>query len=99
MAENLTPTQTAALRSVAWGMYHFGGLLTGSTTRRRTVLALCRKGLAESQGLVEQCDADGFFLHGRQMREGFGLTEAGIAEAVARDSYYAKELVKRDQQE
>ncbi|MCZ6868082.1 MAG: hypothetical protein O7G84_01100 [Gammaproteobacteria bacterium] len=94
----LTRAQRSALSALAWGQYYFGGLLTGGNTRRAVVLALCKKGLAESQGMVEQCDGDGFILHGRQMREAFGLTSAGLDEAVRLDCYYAKELVKRDQQ-
>lgn len=93
----LTPAQQDALGSLAWGTYHFGSLLTGRQTPRRVVMALCRKGLAQSVGLVEPCDDDGFRIEGRLEREGFSLTPQGIGVAVASGCYYAEKL--RGQQE
>ena len=91
-AVKLTPAQLDALNSLAWGGFHFGSLLTGRHTPRRIVMALCRKGLAKSQGLVEQCDGDGFIVYGRTMREGFRLTSLGVEVAVLRGSYYGEKL-------
>ena len=95
MARPLTKSQLAALHHVAWGQYHFGAFCTGRTTRRSTVVSLIRRGLVESVGEVTICDDDGFIKYPEQIREGFRLTDTGIARAVEDDGFYAKELEKK----
>lgn len=73
----LTKKQRQALRSVAWGTKHFGSLMTGRETSRRTVLALVKRGLCESVGMVAMCDGDGFLVQPERYREGFAITKAG----------------------
>lgn len=75
----LTQNQIDAIGSLKWAMLHFGGLLTGSSVRRRTILALIDKGIAESVGMVMQCDADGGIYWNRREREGFKLTGYGMS--------------------
>lgn len=74
----LTACQRSALESLAWATHSFGSFLTGRRTRRKTVLALVKRGLAESVGYAEQCDGDGFIIDDRVEREGFRITEAGM---------------------
>lgn len=92
---DLTSIQRSALNSLSWGAFYFGGLLTGEQTPRRVVLALCRKGLARSQGLVEQCDGDGFIQHGRVMREAFAPTPLGVEVGAMLGGYYAEQLLAK----
>lgn len=81
----------SVLASTAWGVRHFGGILTNNQLPRRDMLRCVREGLAVSIGMVEQCDDDGCMLPNRALREGFALTEAGWDMLIAHDPYYAEE--------
>ena len=82
--------QRDAIESLAWGMEHFGSLHTNGVVTRRTVLSLVKKGIAESVGLTEQCDADGFTIEGRVRKEGFRLTAFGKCVHTTVLNMYAK---------
>jgi len=73
----LTRNQRDAIDALAWGTLHFGSLHTNRVVRRRTVLSLVRRGLAESVGQTMVCDADGFHVEPERYREGFRLTARG----------------------
>lgn len=66
------------LGSVAWGMRHFGGIVTGGKLRRRDMLAAEKQGFVRSIGDVPLCDDDGFTIDPERYREGWELTEAGM---------------------
>lgn len=87
--------QLDALETVAWGMDHFGAILTGRGIRLRVVRALMRKGYVESAGSVAVCDGDGFMVQPERWREGFRLTESGIQAAAQSGSINAKNIQKR----
>lgn len=78
----LTDIERAALSDLCHGLRHFGSLVTGRNVRKRTVLALERKGLAESAGCVVLCDADGFTVEPERYREGWRPTLAGLELAI-----------------
>jgi len=73
----ITPGQLDALRTIAWGVKHFGALVTGRSVTLRTVRVLVARGLVESAGLVALCDEDGFLLQPERWRRGFRLSVAG----------------------
>ena len=73
----LTKAESDALDSLAWGMKHFGGLVTNRACPRRAVLSLVNKGLAKSLGQCVVCDDDGFQKDPERWREGFALTDQG----------------------
>lgn len=77
--ENLTKKQCDGIETIAWGMEHFGGVLTNRHFTKKTAKQLVNLGIAKSLGLVCQCDGDGFILHERVRREGFALTESGVS--------------------
>lgn len=79
MRTEMTPKTLGTLQTLAWGMQHFGGLISGGSLRRRDVMRLVKLGLARSLGMVTVCDDDGFALEPEREREGFALTEAGQA--------------------
>ena len=72
-----TDAQRNAIEWLWWAMEHFGSLHTNRVCRRSTVVSLVELGIAESVGMSEPCDEDGFILEGRKRREGFRLTEHG----------------------
>ena len=69
--------QADVLESVAWGMHHFGSLLTGRGCSRQDMLREHGRGMVRSVGMVPQCDDDGSIIESRQCREGWVLTEKG----------------------
>lgn len=75
------------LETTAWGMKHFGGIVTN----RQLPLSVMRKciqaGLCRCIGMVYVCDDDGFFVQPERMRRGYVLTEKG---REVLDAYYAK---------
>lgn len=73
----ITPHQQSALERVAWGTEHFGSLVTGRMTRKRTVISLFRRGLVADAGMVAVCDGDGFLLVPERYRQGWKITPAG----------------------
>ena len=72
-----TRAQRDAVESLSWAMEHFGSLHTNRQCSRKTVLSLVALGIAESIGMCQPCDGDGFIINGRKEREGFKLTEYG----------------------
>lgn len=76
---NLTRKQRDAVETLAWGMKHFGGLVTNNQCPRRVVMRLVEMGLAESIGSVIVCDGDGFTVEPERWREGFRLTTLGVS--------------------
>lgn len=65
------------LETTAWGMKHFGGIITNkqlplSVMRRAIKLGLCR-----SNGMGYVCDADGFIEQPERERTCYVLTEQG----------------------
>jgi hypothetical protein len=80
----VTPKQDDAMASIAWGMHYFGSLVTNRQFTRAMARALVKKGLAESVGIVDLCDGDGFTVQ-HDAREGFVLTERGLACVEAAD--------------
>lgn len=73
----MTDNQRAALERVAWGTEHFGSLVTGRVTRKRDVLALCKKGLVADAGMVAVCDGDGYLVVPERYRLGWKITAKG----------------------
>lgn len=72
--------QVDVLQTVAWGMCHFGSLLTGRGCPRQDMLREKGRGMVKSVGMVPQCDDDGSIIETRQYREGWVLTEDGITQ-------------------
>lgn len=76
----LTKPLAAALSSVGWGTYWFGGLAPRRSNCH--LRALIERGLVVAQGPVVLCDGDGFSVTRRDgsevIREGYALTDAGV---------------------
>lgn len=75
----MTARQRESLERVAWGTEHFGALVTGRVTRSRDVLALHSLGLVRDAGMVAMCDGDGYLLQPERCRQGWAITDAGLA--------------------
>ena len=65
------------LETIEWGQRHFGSLATGKGFPRREMLQLVEDGYAESIGVCEMCDDDGFIIVPQRLGEGFILTDKG----------------------
>ena len=75
--DGITKPMMDALESTAWGMKHFGSIMTN----RQLPLSVMRKcvdaGLCKSIGMCQQCDDDGGIIHSRCERLGYVLTGKG----------------------
>jgi len=75
--DGITKPMMDCLESTAWGMKHFGAIITN----RQLPLAVMRKcvkaGLCRCNGMGPVCDDDGSILHNRRERLGYVLTDEG----------------------
>lgn len=75
--DGITKPMLDALESTAWGMKHFGSIMTN----RQLPLSVMRKcveaGLCSCIGMATPCDDDGFLEHNKRERLGYVLTEKG----------------------
>ena len=71
--------QRDVLETIAWAEKHFGSLTTTRQLPRRDMMRAVKAGLAQSAGIIELCDGDGFLISPSRFREGFVLTEKGRA--------------------
>ena len=95
IVNKLSRAQKDAIESLAWGMEHFGSLVTNRHVRRSTMLTLVGRGIAESVGRVAMCDDDGCTIRPEQYREGFRLTDHGVEVHRAVMDDYEKQFRRR----
>lgn len=74
----LSKSMSDALENVLWGTHHFGALITGRITTRKSVLRLAALGLVESAGQVAVCDGDGMLVYPERHRQGWRMTALGV---------------------
>lgn len=88
--DGITKPMLDALETTAWGMRHFGSIVTNRQLPLSVMRQCVKAGLCRCVGMGELCDGDGFTEYdskGRtKMRLGYQLTEAGRAEL---DKFYS----------
>lgn len=86
--DGITKPMMDALEATAWGMEHFGAIMTN----RQLPLSVMRKcvaaGLCKSVGMGQPCDDDGSIMHSRSERECYVLTDEGRS---ALEEFYEKQ--------
>lgn len=84
--DGITRPMLDCLDTTAWGMKHFGGIVTNKQLPLAVMRQCVKAGLCKSIGMVALCDADGFTIQPERYRTGYVLTEKG--EAVL-EAYHA----------
>lgn len=82
----ITKPMMACLETTAWGMEHFGGIITNRQLPLAVMRQCVKAGLCKCIGMVYVCDADGFIEQPEKQRRGYVLTDEGHK---ALDTYYA----------
>ena len=81
-----------ALQSTAWGMEHFGSILTNKQLPLAVMRQCVKAGLCKSNGMGYVCDADGFIEQPERERMCYVLTEEG---QTVLDEYYERLKMKQ----
>lgn len=84
--DGITNPMMACLETTAWGMKHFGGIITNRQLPLAVMRQCMKAGLCKSIGMVYVCDADGFIKQPERERRGYVLTDKG---REVLDAYYA----------
>lgn len=82
----VTKAMMACLETTAWGMKHFGGIITNKVLPLAVMRQCVKAGLCRSNGMGYVCDADGFIEQPERERLCYVLTDAG---RKVLDDYYA----------
>ena len=85
--DGITKPMMDALESTAWGMKHFGSIVTNRVLPLSVMRKCIEAGLCKSVGMVEMCDGDGFRVEPTREREGYVLTALG---QKVLDEFYTK---------
>lgn len=75
--DGVTKPMMDALETTAWGMKHFGGIITNRQLPLAVMRQCVKAGLCRCIGMVVVCDADGFTEQPERERMGYVLTEQG----------------------
>lgn len=74
------------LETTAWGMKHFGGIITNRQLPLAVMRQAVKLGLCKCNGMGLVCDADGFIEQPERERMCYVLTDKG---RKVLDDYYA----------
>lgn len=85
--DGVTKPMMDCLESTAWGMEHFGAIITNRVVPLRVMRQCVKAGLCKCRGMGPVCDADGFIMENRRERLGYVLTDKG---REVLDEFYAK---------
>lgn len=77
--DGMTNAMANCLSTTAWGMRHFGGIVTNRQLRKSVMRRCVQAGLCRCVGLVAVCDGDGFTIRPERYRLGYVLTKRGEA--------------------
>lgn len=77
MMDGITRPMLDCLDTTAWGMEHFGGIITNKALPLAVMRQCVKAGLCKSIGMVLVCDDDGFIKQPERERRGYVLTEKG----------------------
>ncbi len=75
--DGVTKPMMDALESTAWGMKHFGSIITNRQLPLAVMRQCVKAGLCSYIGMATPCDADGSIEHNKQERLGYVLTDKG----------------------
>lgn len=82
----ITKPMMDCLETTAWGMKHFGSIMTNKVLPLAVMRQCIKAGLCKQNGMAYVCDADGFIEQPERERMSYVLTDAG---QKAVDDYYA----------
>lgn len=85
--DGITKPMMDCLEITAWGMEHFGGIITNRQLPLAVMRQCIKAGLCKCNGMGPVCDADGSIEHHKRERLNYSLTPAG---QKVLDEFYAR---------
>jgi hypothetical protein len=87
--DGITKPMMDCLETTAWGMKHFGGIITNRVLPHAVMRQCVKAGLCRCEGMNPVCDDDGSIMHSRRERLSYVLTDEG---QKALNEFYADQL-------
>lgn len=75
--DGITKPMMDALETTAWGMKHFGSIMTNRQLPLAVMRQCVKAGLCRCIGMATPCDDDGFLEPNKRERLGYVLTDKG----------------------
>lgn len=92
--DGITKPMMDCLETTAWGMKHFGGIITNEQLPLSVMRQCIRAGLCKQNGMGYVCDADGFIEQPERERMCYVLTDKG--QAVLNEYYESFQISKEN---